>query len=116
MLRFVKIFLVALFAVAALTALNAGPACADHGTLAAAQVAAAAPAPEQPGCQPSLDLGAVLDAKAQTCPAAPQEQIGTPDFIVTGGRTCKCSCGYPCQTDADCGGAVGSCRAGITCC
>ena len=32
------------------------------------------------------------------------------------GRTCRCSCGYPCKTDADCGGAIGSCRAGISCC
>jgi hypothetical protein len=32
------------------------------------------------------------------------------------GKTCRCSCGDPCKTDADCGGAVGSCRAGITCC
>lgn len=29
---------------------------------------------------------------------------------------CRCSCGYPCETDADCGGALGSCRTGITCC
>ena len=115
MLRFVKIFLIATFAVAALTALNMGPACADHAT-PTVPVAAAAPAPEQPGCQPSLDLDAILEATAQTCPATTQEQIGTPDFIVTGGRTCKCSCGFPCKTDADCGGAVGSCRAGITCC
>jgi hypothetical protein len=35
---------------------------------------------------------------------------------VAGGRTCRCSCGYPCKTDADCGGAVGSCRGGISCC
>jgi hypothetical protein len=33
-----------------------------------------------------------------------------------GGRTCRCSCGYPCKTDADCGGAIGSCRGGISCC
>jgi len=33
-----------------------------------------------------------------------------------GGRTCRCSCGYPCKTDADCGGGLGSCRAGISCC
>jgi len=36
--------------------------------------------------------------------------------VARGGRTCRCSCGYPCKTDADCGGAVGSCRAGISCC
>jgi hypothetical protein len=31
-------------------------------------------------------------------------------------RTCRCSCGYPCNSDADCGGAVGSCEAFISCC
>jgi hypothetical protein len=35
---------------------------------------------------------------------------------VRGGRTCRCSCGFPCKTDADCGGGVGSCRGGISCC
>lgn len=115
MLRFVKVFLIAIFALAALAALNAAPACADGGA-PIAQVAAAAPAPEPPGCQPSLDLGAALEARGRTCPATAQDQTGTPDFMVTGGRTCKCSCGFPCTTDADCGGAVGSCRSGVTCC
>ena len=32
-------------------------------------------------------------------------------------RYCRCSCGgSPCTSDADCGGALGSCRVGITCC
>ena len=31
-------------------------------------------------------------------------------------KSCRCSCGAPCQTDADCGGAPGSCRVGVTCC
>ena len=31
-----------------------------------------------------------------------------------GRRTCRCSCGYPCKTNADCGGAA--CVAGISCC
>ncbi len=30
-------------------------------------------------------------------------------------KTCLCSCGFPCTTDADCGPG-GVCRAGITCC
>lgn len=37
-------------------------------------------------------------------------------MIPAGGRTCRCSCGFPCRTDADCGGAIGSCRGGISCC
>ena len=32
-------------------------------------------------------------------------------------KTCHCSCGSaPCNSDADCGGAVGSCSAFISCC
>jgi len=31
------------------------------------------------------------------------------------GRTCRCSCGFPCKTNADCGPG-GVCAAGITCC
>jgi hypothetical protein len=30
-------------------------------------------------------------------------------------RTCRCSCGFPCNSDADCGPG-GSCDAFITCC
>ena len=33
------------------------------------------------------------------------------------GKTCRCSCGTArCATDADCGGAEGSCSAFISCC
>lgn len=42
--------------------------------------------------------------------------LSSPGGIDLGGRTCRCSCGYPCKTDADCGGAIGSCRGGISCC
>jgi len=100
------IFILALFAVC-----NAGWAAAP----AVPTVAAA-----QPGCQPAiLDLGKTLTSKAETCPAvaAPKAQTTpAPDFLITGGKTCRCSCGFHCSTDADCGGAVGSCRAGISCC
>jgi hypothetical protein len=71
----------------------------------------------QPGCQPVLDLGKLASAKGETCPAtaAPRTKTPEPEFMA-GGRTCRCSCGFPCTSDADCGGALGSCRAGITCC
>ena len=46
----------------------------------------------------------------------PGASLSSPDGIDRGGRTCRCSCGYPCKTDADCGGAIGSCRGGISCC
>lgn len=34
---------------------------------------------------------------------------------MAGGRTCRCSCGYPCRTNADCGPG-GVCAPGISCC
>ena len=46
----------------------------------------------------------------------------SPEFLaqtqgtqVAFGRTCRCSCGYPCKTNADCGPG-GVCTNGITCC
>lgn len=51
---------------------------------------------------PDLSLKTVFTA------AVLQKTAGT----VT--KTCRCSCGIPCQTDADCGGNV--CGVGITCC
>ena len=42
----------------------------------------------------------------------------SPEFlpqVATGLRTCRCSCGYPCKTSADCGPG-GVCAPGITCC
>lgn len=40
------------------------------------------------------------------------EILAAPPFKL---RTCRCSCGFPCSTDADCG-AGGLCTSGITCC
>ena len=58
----------------------------------------------------------VLDlADGGVCRAVSTEGT-TPDRMPAFGRTCRCSCGYPCKTDADCGGAIGSCRGGISCC
>lgn len=85
---------------------------AGEATLAAPE---AAPAPEQPGCQPAVDLFAALEAEARICPAAPEAQTGAPELLAARGRTCRCSCGFPCRTDADCGPG-GVCAAGITCC
>jgi hypothetical protein len=76
---------------------------------------AAAPAVAQPGCQPVLDLGKALQGKGETCTAtAAKTQILEPEFMALR-RTCRCSCGYPCTTNADCGPG-GACTAGITCC
>jgi hypothetical protein len=72
------------------------------------------------GCQPVLDLGKLASARGETCPAtaAPRTQTPEPEFMAqpTRLKTCVCSCGFPCTSDADCGGALGSCRSGITCC
>jgi len=57
--------------------------------------------------QPDLSLKTVL-----TIPVA-QPAVSAP-LVATGLRTCRCSCGQPCKTDADCGGSV--CAPGITCC
>ena len=56
--------------------------------------------------QPDLTFKSVLSPEF-----LPQTQ-GTQ---VAFGRTCRCSCGYPCKTNADCGPG-GVCANGITCC
>lgn len=66
----------------------------------------------QAGCGLSFAL-APATAKGELCPAAAATNpIPEPLF---GGRTCRCSCGYPCKTDADCGPG-GVCSGGISCC
>ena len=51
--------------------------------------------------QADLSLKSVFQS-----PATAQLAIGT--------KTCRCSCGQPCTTNADCGGNI--CAVGITCC
>jgi len=99
--------------------LVAGVAAA--ATLADPAGAATLPAVAQPaGCQPVLDLSKLAPAQGETCPAtiAPRTQTPEPEFMAqpTRLKTCVCSCGFPCTSDADCGGALGSCRSGISCC
>ena len=55
--------------------------------------------------QPDLSLKTVLVISS----FQPADKAGA--FF---GRTCRCSCGQPCKTDADCGGNV--CAPGISCC
>jgi len=58
--------------------------------------------------QPDLTFKSVLS------PALLPEASGL--TVARGGfRTCRCSCGFPCKTDADCGPG-GVCAPGITCC
>ena len=57
--------------------------------------------------QPDLSLKTVLSPEL----SQPGVGAGVNAFL----RTCRCSCGFPCKTDADCGPG-GVCAAGITCC
>src|SRR5947209_3520507 len=105
-----------ILAVAFLALAGTTPASAE--TASPAVPAPAVTAPVQPGCGTGLELNLATPAQGETCPAA-QPASTAPDFIVApaiGTLTCRCSCGFPCKTDADCGGALGSCRAGISCC
>ena len=73
---------------------------------------APAPVPAQTGCGPVFDL-APAPAQAGICPATlAVNPVPEPLF---GGRTCRCSCGHPCKTDADCGPG-GICSGGYSCC
>ena len=106
-----------ILAMALLALASTAPASAE--TAAPAVPAPAVTAPAQPGCGTGLELNLATTTQGETCPAA-QPASAVPDFLANpqfiGTRTCRCSCGFPCKTDADCGGGVGSCRAGITCC
>ncbi|HVR95736.1 MAG TPA: hypothetical protein VMW27_03930 [Thermoanaerobaculia bacterium] len=103
---------IVLSCLALLTALSLTPLCAEPaGSPQSAPVVQAALA----GCGADLALPAPVSAKGETCPVAASKGM-VPDFMVkAGGRTCRCSCGQPCKTDADCGPG-GRCTAGITCC
>lgn len=79
---------------------------------------AGAPASSPAACGQGLDANvapplAAPEADACFAAAAPGDVTDQSRF---GGRTCRCSCGMPCKTDLDCGGGVGSCRPGISCC
>ena len=89
---------------------SGGPA---PGTSAAPAVSSMQPA-TLAVADPGLAGPAFSDG--ETCRADATTDTGSAMKPPFHGRTCRCSCGAPCNTDADCGGAVGSCRAGISCC
>lgn len=92
---------------------GASPACAERVAPVSAPAVAVAPAP--PGCDSGLDLSAL--SKGEICSAAAPVEGATAEFMASPKirRTCRCSCGFPCQTNADCGPG-GVCSPGITCC
>jgi len=71
-----------------------------------------APASAPAGCGLGFDLAPAAPQGA-ICPATAAE-TPVPELLF-GGRTCRCSCGFPCKKDADCGPG-GICAGGITCC
>ena len=103
--------------------IGAVPACAEGfagGPAAPVAISVIDPvtaAPSDPGCAPALDLAAVLSSRSEVCPATTAPVVATPELKARPPflRTCVCSCGYPCSTDADCGPG-GRCGPGITCC
>ena len=97
-------------------------------TLAALALAAASPCLAADGTDDATATGATMGSAAPCgstlAPFYTLEtlfQVPAPDeaLSVAGGppisKTCVCSCGFPCKSDADCGPG-GRCRAGITCC
>lgn len=78
-----------------------------------------APESASSGC-PDLDengVGVPLGLGLPSLPLSSSDATGA--FLLTSllppsDKTCRCSCGFPCTTNADCGG--GLCTYGITCC
>lgn len=108
-----------------LALLTAGGAVLAHGPQRSAAPTSTAGAAPEPACadparlQPFESLFTTSRTETPRCEGAPAGDLFTigegalnanPHFR----GTCRCSCGYPCQTDADCGGAP--CMKGITCC
>ena len=107
-----------LLILAFLAILSAGPVLAEQAApQPVAPAVAIAPSPSaQPGCGQAADLAGVLAAQGEVCPVAkPQSAAADTLAPLAFGRTCRCSCGQPCKTNADCGPG-GVCSAGITCC
>lgn len=78
-------------------------------------------APESPiaGC-PDLYGNGAAAAPGIGLPSLPFISADAPGTLLLtsllplSDRSCRCSCGFPCTTDADCGGGI--CSYGITCC
>lgn len=106
-----KMALYSALGLALLACLSAAPVYAEEATVAAAPPTAESSAS---GCDRSLDL--IFLTQAVMSPAMTSSEP-TPEFMAVsfGRRTCRCSCGFPCQTNADCGPG-GICSPGITCC
>jgi len=63
---------------------------------------------------PDLTLKTVISPALLPAPATATQAANAVAQNPHKRGTCRCSCGFPCSTDADCGGA--SCDPFITCC
>ena len=63
---------------------------------------------------PDLTLKTVISPELLPAPATPTQAVTAVAQKRPKNGFCRCSCGFPCATDADCGGA--SCDPFITCC
>lgn len=82
------------------------PATAEAPALetSSGEIVSLVPEPSKSGAAP-LCLARLRPASAEVSPVARPPRL----------KTCRCSCGAPCTTNADCGPG-GKCSLGITCC
>ncbi len=106
------------FTMLSLFALSLGPAGAGRAVPAADVQGMVNPgATQQPQCRLDFQVPeglAVQDARGGSCSAAPAGVPLAAAMQAPRHGYCRCSCGYPCRTSADCGGV--SCDPFITCC
>jgi hypothetical protein len=76
-------------------------------------LAAPAPAATGPASSSSIAIQTYLQPDLSLKSAFVADSF-TGKSAALAGRTCRCSCGFPCKTDADCGGGI--CSGGISCC
>jgi len=105
-------------ALAFVAALNLGPAFGgkEPTPVVTHPGTASQPAPSVRECAPVTAAPATPPAEELNYCPADSPDGPAPDWSANPHRHgyCRCSCGYPCQSDADCGGA--SCDPFIPCC
>jgi len=108
-----------LLSILALALFAALPALAAPAPAAQPALAAPTAVTANPACQPAVASPfAALAPAASTTPAEPAWMAfgDASAHKIRGFCRCGCSTTPDCRTDADCGGAVGSCSQFISCC
>src|SRR3954471_4788811 len=105
-----------LLSILALALFAALPAVAGEAPSGQATVTAPTAALAAPPCQ--LDLASPFAGLAPAAPAEPEWMTlsGVSSRKFHGFCRCGCSSRPDCNTDADCGGGIGSCSQFISCC